>query len=113
MDFAWLDFAWKVLITVLNFAGWIWMYLANRDKVTNSRISSLENNMDMRLDDHGSRLTTLESDIRHGPTHNDLGRLHARIDEVNGALKGLQGESKAQTRILNMVYESLIDRKTP
>lgn len=110
MELGWLDFLWKVVITILNFAGWVWMYLSSRDKVTNARISTLQEEIDVKLDDHGTRLTSLERTQELGPTHEDLGKLHGRIDELSSLLKRSEGESNAQTRILNLVYESLIKR---
>lgn len=101
-----IDVVWK-LGTLLGFG---WMYLANRDKVTNGRISSLQEEIDVKLDDHGNRLTSLERTQELGPTHEDLGKLHGRIDELSSLLKRIEGESNAQTRILNLVYESLIKR---
>lgn len=110
MDFGLVvDIVWKVG-TLLGFG---WMYLANRDKVTNARISKLEGDLDDKLDDHGNRITSLETQQRQAPTHTDLASLHTRINEVAGSLKRIEGESAAQTRILNLVYESLIDRRAP
>lgn len=113
MDLAWLEFAWKVGITLVNVIGWGWMYLTNRDRVTNTRIGKLETDIDAKLDDHANRLTSLETEARMAPTHNDLSALHARINEVTSTLKRIEGEGAAQTRILNLVYESLIDRRKP
>lgn len=120
MDFGQIfDIVWK-LGTLLGFG---WMYMANRDKVTNGRITKLQDDLDTKLDVHANRLTrleaisaqdiservaTLEQHATDAPKHSDLARLHARIDEVAGAIKHLQGESTTQTRILNLVYESLI-----
>lgn len=99
-----IDVAWK-LGTLLGFG---WMYLASRDKVTNGRISSLQTEIEQKLDTHSERLTGLEKEVEMGPNHGHLARLHQRIDEVAGALKRIEGESSSQTRILNLVYESLI-----
>ena len=108
MDFSLIiDVVWKVG-TLLGFG---WMYLSNRDKVTNTRISKLEADLDGKLDDHGNRITSLETTQSYAPTHTDLDGLHTRINEVTSSLKRIEGESAAQTRILNLVYESLIDRR--
>ena len=118
MDMGVLDFAWKVSISLVNTVGWVWLYLAQRDKVTNSRISLLEDAMELKMDGHGDRISRLEKDVSHSPTHSDLGKLHERmnslehrlgdrIELVSGAVKRIEGENAAQTRILNLVYESL------
>lgn len=99
-----VDVVWKVG-TLMGFG---WMYLANRDKVTNGRISTLQEEIDKKLDIHAERLTSLEKEVEMGPNHEHLSRLHGRIDDLAGALKRIEGESSSQTRILNLVYESLI-----
>lgn len=112
MDLAWLEFAWKVVITIVNVIGWGWMYMTNRNRVTNERITNLEVAVDTRLDTHGNRIVALESQMKSIPTHGDLARIHGRIDDVAGSIKRIEGENSAQTRILNLVYESLIGRKS-
>lgn len=116
-------------ISVANFIlTWglaLYMYLANKNKVTNERINTLQVDVDKKFDDARNRLTHLEATTAHdtaervatleqhaadAPKHGDLARLHARIDEVAGAIKRIEGESTAQTRILNLVYESLIKK---
>ncbi len=99
-----IDIVWK-LGTLLGFG---WMYLASRDKVTNGRISTLQEEIDKKLDVHADRLTSLEKGVEMSPNHDHLAQLHQRINEVAGALKRIEGESSSQTRILNLVYESLI-----
>jgi hypothetical protein len=54
------------------------------------------------------RVTSVEQHIENAPSHADLARLHQRIDAVANGISRLEGESTAQTRILNLVYESLI-----
>lgn len=147
-----VDIIWKVG-TLLGFG---WMYLSNRDKVTNSRISTLDSETkklitdlgvetNAKMDDHtarlvrletqshpptnvdvdaccaefGQRLTAVEQAAKNVPSHDDLGKLYERmtglehrlgdrIETVNGAIKRIEGENAAQTRILNLVYESLV-----
>lgn len=119
---------------VITWALAIYVYFANRRKATVERIDRLQTDIDVRMDDTRNRLTRLETLAHPKPIHDidtfvvDLGnrlvavenrleavpnhahleRVHHRIDEVAGALKRLEGESASQTRILNLVYESLI-----
>lgn len=108
IDYAALDFWWKVGISCLNASFWLYLYLVNRNRVTTERIGKLERDMDARMDIHMERLTRLEQTQVHAPTHGDLARLHERIDDVAGSMKRIEGENSAQTRILNLVYESLV-----
>lgn len=102
-----VDIVWKVGTLI----GFGWMYIANRDKATNTRISKLEADIETMLSSHSNRLTSLEVGNKGAPTHGDLAQIHTRINELTSTLKRIEGEGAAQTRILNLVYESLIDRR--
>ena len=69
----------------------LYTYFANRNRVTNERITSLQaslqtriegmrSDMDNRMDNHGDRLARVEKDVQHAPSHDDLKRIHARMD---------------------------------
>lgn len=56
----------------------------------------------------GQRLSMVEQGVKAAPTHADLARIHSRIDDVASGVARIEGENSAQTRILNLVYESLV-----
>lgn len=87
----------------------LYVYAVNRHRVTNERISALESHVDERLDDHSDRLARLEQDARHAPSHDDLKRLHKRLDDMNGELKEMRGEFYAVNRTLSMIHQHLLD----
>lgn len=101
-----IDVVWK-LGTLMGFG---WMYLANRNKVTNARITELKEDIDVKMDEHSDRLARLEQDNKHAPTLEDLGRLHQRIDDVAGAIKHIEGHTAAQTRTLDLIHQHLLNR---
>lgn len=119
MDYTAADFWWKVAITVLNMAiGW-YLWYERRNDATSLRINKIEDSMAKAINTMSDRLTSVERDTSHAPTHNDLSKLYERmsgtehrlgerIDTVGGAVKRIEGENAAQTRILNLVYESLV-----
>jgi hypothetical protein len=109
MDYAALDFWWKVFITALNAGMGLYLYLVNRNRVTNERIGALQTAVDTRLDNHTERLARLEQDARHAPTHDDLKRLHSRIDEVKYSLKRLEGEFSGANHTLGLIHEHLLN----
>lgn len=119
MDYTAADFWWKVAITLINMGiGW-YLWYERRSDATNVRINKIEDSMANALNHMSDRLTSVERDTSHAPTHNDLSKLYERmngvehrlgerIDSVGGAVKRIEGENAAQTRILNLVYESLV-----
>jgi hypothetical protein len=86
----------------------LYMYLANKNKATNSRIGELERDMEAKLDAHADRLARVEQDLRHAPTHDDLKRLHARIDDLAGGIRGLEGEFKGANHTLQLIHSYLL-----
>lgn len=109
-----LDYtALRFWFDVLQLAGYvalgIYVWLSSRNRVTNARIGELEVDVDARLDRHGDRLTRLEVHAGAAPTHDDLKRLHQRLDIMNGELQGMRGEFAAAGRTLNLIHEYLLN----
>lgn len=93
---------------VLTSAVGFYVYLVNKDRVTNERISKLENGLDGRLDDHADRIARLEERAKHAPTHDDLGELHEKINSVNEHLKTLSGEFTTYKGLLNAIHDFIM-----
>lgn len=97
----WVDIAQ----TCITFGLGVWLYLDRRNDKTQLRISELSSHIDMRLDNHATRLANAESEIKHLPTtkslqelrkdfNNELGSVHEKINEVarsNGRIEGVLG----------------------
>lgn len=104
--------AWKIWIDLAQFAVMLGLslmiHLSNKKQVEKKEISEME-----------ARLTRIETDTSNAPTHTDLGKIYERIagtehrlgeqiNAIGGAVKRIEGENAAQTRILNLVYQSLV-----
>jgi hypothetical protein len=107
----------SLAISIANFVlTWgvaLYMYLANKNKVTNGRIDTLttelntkienleadmtlkiaaiDDDFEVRMDRHGEEITGLKEGAEHGPTHHDLGRLHEKINQVSNKVSGIDG----------------------
>lgn len=109
----------SIVNTLVIWAAAIYTYLANRNKVTNERITTLQqsldtnisllrSDMDHRMDGHSDRLARVEKDVQHAPTHEDLKRLHKRIDDVASSIAGLEGEFKGANHTLHLIHAYLL-----
>lgn len=103
-----------LIISTLNFLlTWgigFYVHITSKNRATNDRLGKLEADFDTRMDGHGERIARLEEKIEGVPTHDDLAKIYERLNEATSKLNHLTGESSANTRILNLVYESLIDK---
>lgn len=108
VDYTALKF-WLDVVQIMGYlALTVYVWLSNRNRVTNARIGKLEDDMDLRLDRHGDRLIRLEVHAGAAPTHDDLKRMHQRLDVINGELQKLSGSSTQVSRTLELIHEHLL-----
>ena len=100
---------------VLTSAVGFYVYLTNRDRVTNERISKLETDLDTRMDAHAQRITAVEEAAKHAPTHEDLGRIYDQItatrrdiSDTKAAVAGVQSGMSALERNTALITEYLV-----
>lgn len=110
-------------ISVANFVlTWgvaLYMYLANKNKVTNERIDSLEDDVtkqidklreetDQRGDDHDARINRLEVRVEEVPTHEDLSKMHEKINKVSDGVSNIGGELAGVKNLLDTIHKHLL-----
>ncbi len=94
----------KLGLQAVNLLAVVWLALSARNKVTKDA-------MDAKLAAHADRLTAVERDIKHGPTHDDLKRIHSRLDKVCEDFSALSGELKGKGHTLDLIHEFLLNEK--
>lgn len=100
---------WVDIVQTLVSAGlFLWLYLINRHQVNEAQLRALDSKTDKRLDDHGDRITKLETDVKHAPDDEDLRGIHQRIDDVVRAISTLEGEFSGANRTLQLIHEHLL-----
>ncbi|ARO88166.1 hypothetical protein EBAPG3_010470 [Nitrosospira lacus] len=109
MDIETLKFGFQVLQFVATGAIGIYVYISNKNRVTNDRITTLESDIDSRLDGQGIRIAKVEEALNHTPTHSDLGALHDRITSVGKGVDFLAGEFKGVKNVLNVIHQHLMN----
>lgn len=114
MNFEAMDFGIKVCNMVATMAVGVYVWLSNRNRVTNERITALQEHTDIglatvrtdnakrvellegamesRLDRHSDQLARLEVHRASAPGPNDLRRLHERIDGFSSDIARLEGK---------------------
>ena len=60
-----------------------------------ARIRRMEDEIDARLDKAEQRLTKVEGDIEHGPSRDDLKRIHERVDDTAREVHEMTGEFRS------------------
>ena len=127
--------AWKFWFDVLQLLGTlalgIYVWWSNREKVTARRFATLEREVAVRVTaealktiegdrlanckQHDARtkklemdLTRIDSNLKHMPSHDDLSRIHSRIDEVHGSVREQTGLVKGIDHQVTMILEAMV-----
>lgn len=88
----------------------LYMYLANKNKVTNERITRLEDDFDVKFDAHADRLARLEEATERAPSHEDLGKLHEKVNTVAQTMHQLVGENRVQSDTLRLILNQITQK---
>ena len=101
-------------ISLANFAlTWgvaLYMYLANKNKVTNERINALQDDIDDWKDDHTERIVALEATAKGAPNHSHLGGLHEKINTVGNDVSGIAGRLDGIESTLRQLTSEILKR---
>ena len=109
MDTETLNFYFDVAQFFATGAIGVYVYISNKNRVTNDRITVLESDLDARLEGQSVRVAKLEEAAEHAPTHGDLGELHKRVTEVGGEVKLLRGEFHGAKHVLDVIHNHLMN----
>jgi hypothetical protein len=101
-------FAFQVLHTLLTGGIGFYVYMTNKDKVTNKRISDLEQDLDGKLDRHAERIAKVETRADSAPTHGDLEKIHEKINSVNSCAHRMEGQLDGVKNLVQVMHESLM-----
>jgi len=71
MDLELAKFLFQVLTFLMTGGIGVYVYLSNKNKVTNDRIGKLEDDLDAKLDGHIERIVALEAKAESSLTHDD------------------------------------------
>lgn len=127
----------KAVAPFINTLAVVWLAISNRKHITKDALDTrlgglsdrlivleqaspahtdLKNNhagLNVKVSDHGERIAALEQGIRHAPTHDDLKRIHTRLDDFSEGLSNLVGEFKQSGHTLNLIHEYLLKERRP
>lgn len=125
------QFWWQTLMMIGIAGNWIYSWWTSREKVTARRFADLEKEVTQRVTNaalekiderrealcllHLERTSKLEmlvaqnrSDITHLPGHDNLNKIHGRVDAVQKELSTMNGRLEGIGHTVNLINEFLI-----
>lgn len=108
MDLELAKFLFQVLTFLMTGGIGIYVYMSNKDKVTNDRIGKLEDDLDKKLDGHIERIVALETKAESSLTHNDLADIHEKINKIGTDISTLSGKFTGVSNLLDTLHNYLL-----
>ena len=109
MDVEALKLGFQVLQFLITGGIGIYVYMSNKNKVTNDRIGKLEDDIDSKIDGHSERIARIEARAEKAPTHDDLAKVYEKVNQVSDCVSRLEGEFSGVSRVVNLIHETLME----
>lgn len=107
MDIELAKFLFQVLTFLMTASVGVYVYLSNKDKVTNDRIGKLEEDLDKKLDGHGERIAKLEASSESAPNHADIAKVYDSLNTLAATVNQLVGENRGQSDTLKLILNQI------
>ncbi len=107
MDIKQLEFMFQVMQFIGTGAIGVYVYISNKNRVTNERMTSMEKDIDDRMDNHGQRLARMEATVEHQPTTADMAKLSDMIAQLSAQVHGLAANVNGIHHQLKPIQESI------
>lgn len=110
------DYSPSFWLSLLQLAGnvalGVYVWYVNRQKATRAefkaiedRIVTMKDNQHQACTHHITRTTTLETQIKEGPSRAEIGQLHDRVTAVKGAVDNMSGMMKGMRDNVNLLVD--------
>lgn len=106
VDYDALDLGWKIFLTSMNALVLLYTWITNKQKVNAEEISSIKKECNA-LDD---RLIRAEEQIKSMPNHEDIEKLHARINEAAQMLTRMDGKQEEMNHTLRLMHDFMMNK---
>lgn len=101
----WFDLIQVVIMAVIGLYAW----LSNRHKANSSSIETMRTELSTELNEIDDRLIRVEKDVQHMPTHEDMAKLHSRVNETAQRLTSMEGQLMQINNTVQLMHKHLLN----
>lgn len=106
MDYGAYTFWINLALIVISGAQGVYIWINRRHEVTDARMKEVE----IVQADFQNKLTQMESDIRHLPTHQDIHALLKTMSDFGAQVGELTGKLGGLNRAVDLINQHLLGR---
>jgi septal ring factor EnvC (AmiA/AmiB activator) len=93
---------------IVSLSGVVYAWLTSRSKDNTSRLNSVETD----LVDHGTRIQSIENELKHMPSKDDVNELKLQMSEMDGSIGRMSENLRSVNKTVNRVEEYLLKDKS-
>lgn len=103
----------KLWLAVLNTIAWA---VAAAYGWVLKRTKANRNEIDRAFEAHyrlKERVDKCETKVMNMPNHDDIGKLHEKVNRVSNSVERMNGELVGISKTLQLIHQSLLDERNP
>lgn len=85
-------------------------WITARQRATEKDLQALRKRVNDRIEGHGDRITRIETNVAHMPTHTDITNLSGRIEALHREIGRMNGTLKGVNRAVDLINEYLLNK---
>lgn len=107
MSFEWLITGLTALSLLLSIANTVWAWMSKGG----AALAAKQHAQDKALDEHDRRILSIEAELKHLPSKEDVNGLRLQLSDVNGKLNTVESELNSVTRTMRRIEDHLLGAK--
>lgn len=107
MQWAWLISGLTAVSLLLGIANMVWAWMSKGG----ARMAARLEEIDRCTDDHERRIQTVEGELKHLPSKEDLGQLELKLSSMDGKLNSAERELASVARTTRRIEDHLLGMK--
>lgn len=107
MSYDWLIAILSAVSLLLGIANTVWNWMSKGG----AALAAKQHAQDKAIDEHDRRILSIETEMKHLPSKEDVSGLRLQLSDANGKLATLESELSSVTRTVRRIEDHLLGAK--
>lgn len=106
----WLSLAFQAGNVLMTAGIWLYVRYGDRNKEIDGKFEALREEFDARMDAQDRQIAVMSEQIKHAPTHEDLGKIYEKTNAVDVRLGQIQGRLEGMDNNLRIMVNNVMEK---